>query len=71
MAAVKHHEEKEEEEKRKATDNRKKKDLKTIKVDTLRDNAIEYRFTEEILKERGLTAPIGKMWAQPDSAFPG
>lgn len=45
--------------------------IKTIKVDTLRDNAIEKGFTEEILKERGLKAPIGKMWAQPDSAFMG
>jgi len=44
--------------------------IKTIKVDTLRDNAIETSFTEEILKERGLEAPIGKMMAQPDSEFP-
>jgi len=44
--------------------------IKTIRVDTLRDNAIETAFTEEILNERGLTAPIGKMMAQPDSAFP-
>ena len=43
--------------------------IKTIKVDKLRDNAIERSFTEEILKERGLKAPVGKMWAQPDSAF--
>ena len=45
--------------------------IKTIKVDTLRSNAIMTGFTEEILKERGLTAPVGKMWAQPDSAFGG
>ena len=45
--------------------------IKTIKVDKLRDNAIERSFTEEILKERGLTQPIGKMWAQPDSAYGG
>lgn len=45
--------------------------IKTIKVDTLRENAIMKNFTEEILKERGLTAPIGKIVAQPDSAFPG
>ena len=43
--------------------------IKTIKVDKLRANAIERSFTEEILKERGLTAPVGKMWAQPDSAY--
>ncbi|MBX2870381.1 MAG: ABC transporter substrate-binding protein [Acidiferrobacterales bacterium] len=45
--------------------------IKTIKVDTLRDNAIMTNFTEEILKERGLTAPIGMIEAQPDSAFEG
>lgn len=45
--------------------------IKTIKVDKLRDNAIESGFTEAILKERGLTAPVGLMKAQPDSAFPG
>jgi len=44
--------------------------IKTIRVDTLRDNAVEKGFTEAILKERGLTAPVGKMLAQPDSAFP-
>lgn len=43
--------------------------IKTIKVDKLRDNAIERSFTEEILKERVLKAPVGKMWAQPDSAY--
>ena len=43
--------------------------IKTIKVDTLRDNAIETSFTEEILKERGLTAPIGQIDALPNSAF--
>jgi len=45
--------------------------IKTIKVDTLRPDAVRTEFTEEILKERGLTAPIGKIWAQPDSAFKG
>ena len=44
--------------------------IKTIKVDTLRENAIMTQFTEEILKERGLTAPVGQLTAQPDSAFP-
>lgn len=43
--------------------------IKTIRVSKLRDNAVETKFTEEILKERGLTAPVGKMWAQPDSAY--
>ena len=45
--------------------------IKTIRVDKLRDDAIDRSFTEAILKERGLTAPVGKMWAQPDSAFGG
>jgi len=45
--------------------------IKTIKVDKLRDNAVMTGFTEEILKERGLNAPVGKMWAQPDSAYMG
>ena len=44
-------------------------EIKTINVDTLRPDAVRTEFTEEILKERGLTAPIGKIWAQPDSAF--
>ncbi len=43
--------------------------IKTIKVDTLRENAIETSFTEDILKERGLEAPIGMIMAQPDEAY--
>lgn len=43
--------------------------IKTIKVDKLRENAIETKFTEEILEERGLTAPIGQIKALPDEAF--
>ena len=45
--------------------------IKTIKVDTLRENAVMTNFTEEILKERGLTAPVGSIMAQPDSAYTG
>ncbi len=45
--------------------------IKTIQVDTLRPGAIDKSFTEQILKERGLKAPVGKIWAQPDSAFTG
>jgi len=45
--------------------------IKTIKVDKLRENAVMTEFTEEILKERGLTAPIGEIKAQPDSAYSG
>lgn len=45
--------------------------IKTIKVDKLRDNAVMTSFTDEILKERGLTAPIGQIDALPDSAYTG
>ena len=45
--------------------------IKTIKVDTLRENAVMTSFTEEILKERNLAAPVGQILAQPDSAFTG
>ena len=44
--------------------------IKTIHVDTLRDDAVMTEFTEAILKERGLTAPIGEVRAQ-DGPFPG
>ena len=43
--------------------------IKTIKVDKLRENAVMTEFTEEILKERGLTAPVGQIKALPNSAF--
>ncbi|MFT7495559.1 MAG: NitT/TauT family transport system substrate-binding protein, partial [Urechidicola sp.] len=44
--------------------------IKTIHVETLRDGAVMTEFTEAILKERGLTAPIGEVRAQ-QGAFPG
>jgi NitT/TauT family transport system substrate-binding protein len=44
--------------------------IKTINVNTLRDDAVMTEFTEAILKERGLTAPIGEVRAQ-DGPFPG
>jgi NitT/TauT family transport system substrate-binding protein len=44
--------------------------IKTINVDTLRDGAVMTEFTEAILKERGLTAPIGEVRAD-DGPFPG
>jgi len=43
--------------------------IKTINVKTLRDDAVMTEFTEAILKERGLTAPIGEVRAQ-DGPFP-
>jgi NitT/TauT family transport system substrate-binding protein len=44
--------------------------VKSINVDTLRPEAIEARWTEEILKERGLTAPIAHVKALPASQAP-
>jgi hypothetical protein len=32
---------------------------------------VQPQFTAEILKTRGLTAPIGQVKAQPDSAYAG
>lgn len=45
--------------------------IKSISSDTLRPEAIMPEFTQEILKERGLEAPIGEIQAQPDSAYQG
>jgi NitT/TauT family transport system substrate-binding protein len=44
--------------------------IKSINVDKLRPEAIESKWTEDILKERGLKAPIGEVKAQPDSSAP-
>jgi NitT/TauT family transport system substrate-binding protein len=44
--------------------------IKSINVDTLRPEAIEARWTEEILKERGLKAPIAHVKALPSSQAP-
>ena len=45
--------------------------IKTIRVDTLREEAVMTEFTRDILAERGLDAPVGEMLAQPDSAYTG
>jgi NitT/TauT family transport system substrate-binding protein len=45
--------------------------IKAIHVETLRPEAVMPEFTEEILQERGLEAPIGTVEAQPASSFPG
>jgi NitT/TauT family transport system substrate-binding protein len=45
--------------------------IKAIREDTLRPDAVRPEFANEILKERGLTAPVGRIAAQPDSAFTG
>jgi NitT/TauT family transport system substrate-binding protein len=44
--------------------------IKSINVEKLRPEAIESTWTEEILKERGLKAPIGTVKALPESQAP-
>ncbi len=44
--------------------------IKTINVDKLRPDAIMPQFTEQVLKERGLKAPIGDVVAFPDADAP-
>lgn len=44
-------------------------EIKTINTPTLRPEAVMPQFTQEILKERGLKAPIGIVKALPESEF--
>ena len=44
--------------------------IKSINVEKLRPEAIESSWTEEILKERGLKAPIGEVRALPEAQAP-
>jgi len=44
--------------------------IKSINVEKLRADAIEPQWTEQILKERGLKAPIGEVKALPDAQAP-
>ena len=44
--------------------------IKSINVEQVRPEAIEASWTEEILKERGLKAPIGEVKALPDAQAP-
>jgi NitT/TauT family transport system substrate-binding protein len=44
--------------------------IKSINVEKLRPEAIESKWTDDILKERGLKAPIGEVRAQPASRAP-
>lgn len=46
-------------------------EIKSINVNKLRPEAIMPQFTQEILKERNLKAPIGVVKAQPLAAFAG
>ncbi len=43
--------------------------IKSINVEKLRPEAVMPEFTQAILKERGLTAPVGKVAALPDSDY--
>lgn len=43
--------------------------IKSINVDKLRPEAVMPEFTQAILKERGLTSPIGKVMALPATDF--
>ncbi|MEW8030370.1 MAG: NrtA/SsuA/CpmA family ABC transporter substrate-binding protein [Candidatus Thiodiazotropha sp.] len=45
--------------------------IKSINVDTLRPEAVMPEFTEAILKERGITAPVGEVKSLPASAYKG
>ena len=44
--------------------------IKSINTEKIRPEAIESKWTEEILKERGLKAPIGQVKALPDAQAP-
>ncbi len=44
--------------------------VKSINVDKIRPEAIDSKWTEEILKERKLKAPLGEVKGQPDSQAP-
>ena len=44
--------------------------INSINVEKLRPEAIESKWTEDILKERGLKAPIGQVMALPESQAP-
>jgi NitT/TauT family transport system substrate-binding protein len=43
--------------------------IKSINTPTLRPEAVMPEFTQAILKERGLTSPIGKVTAMPESEY--
>jgi sulfonate transport system substrate-binding protein len=45
--------------------------IKSINVEKLRPEAVMPEFTQAVLKERGLKAPIGEVKALPDSDFKG
>ena len=43
--------------------------IQAIDVEKLRAEAVMPEFTQQVLKERGLKAPIGEVKALPDSAY--
>jgi NitT/TauT family transport system substrate-binding protein len=44
--------------------------IKSISTEKIRPEAIEAKWTEDILKERGLKAPIGEVKALPAAQAP-
>lgn len=44
--------------------------IKSINVETLRPDAVDAKWTEEILKERGMKAPVGQVKALPEGQAP-
>jgi sulfonate transport system substrate-binding protein len=45
--------------------------IKSINVDTLRPEAVMPEFSQAVLKERGLQAPVGEVKALPESQYQG
>jgi NitT/TauT family transport system substrate-binding protein len=45
-------------------------EIKSISAE-IRPDAVQPQFTADILKARGLTAPVGEVKALPDSAYTG
>ena len=46
-------------------------EIKSINAPTLRPEAVMPEFAQAVLKERGLTAPLGEIKQLPDSAYTG
>ncbi len=45
-------------------------EIKSINAD-IRPDAVVPQFTDDIIKARGITAPVGEVKALPDSAYTG
>jgi NitT/TauT family transport system substrate-binding protein len=46
-------------------------EIKSINTPQLRPEAVMPEFAQAVLKERGLTAPLGEIKQLPDSAYSG